>query len=409
MKELLVLIDRQLESPGLLGIGFHLILEEKFERDVHQERSRQLTYMGGVAITIYVLFLFNDLHMRPDHFMEAVIIRVGIMAPIALACIFLLKRGVTPALREMIMSVLICFAMLFTALLLQLSVSAHSFLDLFALGLIVLVGNVLFQLRFWFALYTSIFNIIVMLYLVNYHPISFDNAGLMAMMVFCAVTIFSIISNVRAEKAERLSYLLLLREQLRVEEYTDKSEEFRRLASIDPLTEVYNRRHFDCLVKSLISKHASHSLQYGVAMIDVDKFKCYNDKYGHVKGDMCLKRIATAIFESVHPDVDIVARFGGEEFVVLFPSTGPRDLLARAEKIRQHVRGLALPHADNVNQGIVTISVGVSAVGTGDAYRFESVLQQADEALYRAKSSGRDRCILATGVEAKMNDEPTIA
>ncbi|MGO2503117.1 MAG: GGDEF domain-containing protein, partial [Cobetia marina] len=315
--------------------------------------------------------------------------------PIALLCIFLLKRGVSPVLREMLMTALVCFAMIFTALLIQLSVSPHSFLDLFALGLIVLVGNVLFQLRFWYALCSSAFHFCVMLYLVTVHPAPYESAGFMALMVFFSITLFSIISNLRSEKAERLSYLLLLREQLRVEEFTEKNEEFRRLASIDPLTEVYNRRHFDSLVSSLIGKQVDRRLQYGVAMIDVDHFKAYNDHYGHVKGDICLKRIATAIFESVHPDVDIVARFGGEEFVVLLPSCSPQAALARAEEIREHVSGLALPHAGNPQQGIVTISVGVSAAGSGEDYDFENILNQADEALYHAKARGRDRCVLS--------------
>lgn len=394
MNDLMVQVDRQIQQEGGLGVHFPAEIEARFEHDIHVARSHKLACMGAVAISIYVLFLLNDWRFRPDHMLEAIVIRVGVMTPIALICIYLLKRGVSPVLREMLMTALVCFAMIFTALLIQLSVSPHSFLDLFALGLIVLVGNVLFQLRFWYALCSSAFHFGVMLYLVNAHPAPYASAGFMALMVFLSITLFSIISNLRSEKAERLSYLLLLREQLRVEEFTEKNEEFRRLASIDPLTEVYNRRHFDSLVSSLLGKQVDSRLQYGVAMIDVDHFKSYNDHYGHVKGDLCLKRIATAIFESVHPDVDIVARFGGEEFVVLLPSSSSQQALARAEEIRRHVRDLALPHAGSSRHGIVTISIGVSAAGTGQGCSFETILKQADEALYRAKASGRDRCEL---------------
>jgi len=394
MNDLMVQVDRQIQREGGLGVHFPAEIEARFERDIHVARSHKLACMGAVAISIYVLFLLNDWRFRPDHMLEAIVIRVGIMTPIALICIYMLKRGISPVLREMLMTALVCFAMIFTALLIQLSVSPHSFLDLFALGLIVLVGNVLFQLRFWYALCSSAFHFGVMLYLVNAHPAPYASAGFMALMVFLSITLFSIISNLRSEKAERLSYLLLLREQLRVEEFTEKNEEFRRLASIDPLTEVYNRRHFDSLVSSLLGKQLDSRLQYGVAMIDVDHFKAYNDHYGHVKGDLCLKRIATAIFESVHPDVDIVARFGGEEFVVLLPSCTPQQALARAEEIRRHVRDLALPHAGSSCHGIATISIGVSATGTGQDCSFEAILKQADEALYHAKASGRDRCEL---------------
>ncbi|MDL2191363.1 diguanylate cyclase [Cobetia sp. LC6] len=394
MNDLMVQVDQQIQHKGGLGVRFPVEIEARFEQDNHQARSHKLALMGSVAIGIYVLFLFNDWYLRPDYMREAIVIRVGVMTPITLVGLYVLKRGVSPIMREMLMTGLICLAMILTALLLQLSASAHSFLDLFALGLIVLVGNVLFQLRFLYALCSSIFHFSVMLYLVTTHPTPSDSAGLMAFMVFFSITLFSIISNLRSEKAERLAYLLLLREQLRVEEFTEKSEEFRRLASIDPLTEVYNRRHFDSLVNSLLGKQADSRLQYAVAMIDVDHFKAYNDHYGHVKGDQCLKRIATAISESVHPDVDIVARFGGEEFVVLLPFCTSQQALARAEEICRHVRDLALSHAGNSRHDIATVSIGVSATGTGQNCSFETILKQADEALYRAKASGRDRCEL---------------
>lgn len=394
MNDLMVQVERQIQHKGGPGVRFPVEIEARFEQDIHQARSHKLALMGLVAIGIYVLFLFNDWYLRPDHMREAIVIRVGVMTPITLFGLYVLKRGVSPIMREMLMTGLICLAMILTALLLQVSASAHSFLDLFALGLIVLVGNVLFQLRFWYALCSSIFHFSVMLYLVTTHPTPSDSAGLMAFMVFFSITLFSIIANLRSEKAERLAYLLLLREQLRVEEFTEKSEEFRRLASIDPLTEVYNRRHFDSLVNSLPGKQAGSRLQCAVAMIDVDHFKAYNDHYGHVKGDQCLKRIATAISESVHPDVDIVARFGGEEFVVLLPFCTSQQALARAEEICRHVRDLALSHAGNSRHDIATVSIGVSATGTGQNCSFETILKQADEALYRAKASGRDRCEL---------------
>ncbi|GED41131.1 hypothetical protein [Cobetia marina] len=201
MNDLMVQVDRQIHRNGGLGIDFPDEIEARFERDIHAERSHKLVCMGAVAISIYVLFLINDWRFRPDHMLEAIIIRVGVMTPIALLCIYLLKRGVTPVLREMLMTALVCFAMIFTALLIQLSVSPHSFLDLFALGLIMLVGNVLFQLRFWYALCSSAFHFCVMLYLVTAHPAPYESAGFMALMVFFSITLFSIISNLRSEKA----------------------------------------------------------------------------------------------------------------------------------------------------------------------------------------------------------------
>ncbi|KGA01006.1 hypothetical protein KP05_15700 [Cobetia amphilecti] len=119
MNDLLVQVDRQIQREGGLGVHFPDEIEVRFERDIHVARSHKLACMGAVAISIYVLFLLNDWRFRPDHMLEAIVIRVGVMTPIALICIYMLKRGVSPVLREMLMTALVCFAMIFTALLIQ--------------------------------------------------------------------------------------------------------------------------------------------------------------------------------------------------------------------------------------------------------------------------------------------------
>ena len=133
-------------------------------------------------------------------------------------------------------------------------------------------------------------------------------------------------------------------------------------------------------------------------MIDVDHFKRYNDTYGHVRGDSCLKQIAEAALDVVLRPADLVARYGGEEFAVVLPATDEAGARAVAEEICQAVRNRKLPHAESPH-GIVTISVGCSTVVPHRGVTPRDLIDEADKALYMAKHNGRNR-IEASGVSS---------
>jgi diguanylate cyclase (GGDEF)-like protein len=124
-------------------------------------------------------------------------------------------------------------------------------------------------------------------------------------------------------------------------------------------------------------------------MIDVDFFKKYNDLYGHLAGDACLRRIAGTIRDCVRRGTDLVARFGGEEFVALLPMTNAAGGAQLATKILQGIAGLAMPHLDSPH-GVVTISIGVSSWPAGSPLEPELLMERADRALYQAKERGRN-------------------
>jgi diguanylate cyclase (GGDEF)-like protein len=124
-------------------------------------------------------------------------------------------------------------------------------------------------------------------------------------------------------------------------------------------------------------------------MVDVDKFKEYNDHYGHLPGDQCLKQVAAALRQALRRDSDLAARFGGEEFVILLPMTDCEGAEHLAGAILEAVRALAIPHI-HAPKGILTISIGVACWPGGSLTDPKRLLQLADTALYRAKSAGRD-------------------
>jgi diguanylate cyclase (GGDEF)-like protein len=126
-------------------------------------------------------------------------------------------------------------------------------------------------------------------------------------------------------------------------------------------------------------------------MIDVDKFKLYNDRYGHIAGDACLRIVAETLNQSIRQGTDLVARYGGEEFVIILPGADHALTLPVAERARAAVAALKLPH-EGADSGIVTISIGIAATGPS-AETTEQLIASADAALYEAKRSGRNRVV----------------
>lgn len=168
-------------------------------------------------------------------------------------------------------------------------------------------------------------------------------------------------------------------------------DELSSIAATDGLTNLANRRRFDAAYDQEWRRAARERQALSLMLIDVDHFKAVNDGYGHVVGDECLRRIAALIGGCVHRPADLVARYGGEEFAVLLPQTPLSGAVALADRIRQVVS-----HADwkMIDPGLpaITVSVGICAVAAIEGYSATQALRMADEALYRAKNAGRDRC-----------------
>lgn len=164
--------------------------------------------------------------------------------------------------------------------------------------------------------------------------------------------------------------------------------ELSQSSRIDPLTRLLNRAAWD-EIADLICAQAQHSGQpYVVIMLDVDHFKLYNDTFGHAAGDECLQAIAKALVRAVRGD-DVVGRFGGEEFVIISPSRSEESAVGLAEGLRQAVWEMNIAHPKNAAFDRVTVSVGF-ALGT--ELQWSDVREKADQALYAAKESGRNRC-----------------
>jgi diguanylate cyclase (GGDEF)-like protein len=186
----------------------------------------------------------------------------------------------------------------------------------------------------------------------------------------------------RAELAEKNRALL-------VETYTDS------------LTSLANRRCFDDTLRETVQKAAETGSAVGLVLLDIDHFKAYNDSYGHMKGDECLRQVAAAISREVR-GADLTARYGGEEFAVVMPDTNAETVQMVAGRMRACIEALALPHEGVGGGAIVTISLGATILVPSDLSDIPVLLETADIFLYTAKRSGRNKLVFGTSTEAKQ-------
>lgn len=163
---------------------------------------------------------------------------------------------------------------------------------------------------------------------------------------------------------------------------------------VDQLTQIANRRRFDDTMTLEIKKAKRAGTILSVLLLDIDHFKFYNDTYGHLEGDTCLKKVAAALSTALKRPKDLAARWGGEEFACLLPNTNAKGAQNVAESLRAAIQNLSIPHESSLVSDVITVSIGVVASNPMDENSFDNLLKRADEALYQAKETGRNRIAL---------------
>lgn len=178
---------------------------------------------------------------------------------------------------------------------------------------------------------------------------------------------------------------------MEISEIKQLEQQLRKQAYMDGLTQVANRLYFNEFLELEWQRCERSQKPLSMLLTDLDNFKAYNDTYGHPMGDQCLKQFANVLRESVKRPGDLVARYGGEEFVVILPETGAEGALRVAERIRQRLHELKIPHSGSLICDHATVSLGVATCIPSGQHSPEALLQAADAALYESKHQGRDR------------------
>lgn len=204
-----------------------------------------------------------------------------------------------------------------------------------------------------------------------------------------------LIARIRAHSKSYLTQLQrdeafsALRElQLELEK---NNEELQKLTCLDGLTGISNRRRFDEFIYHECLRSARENTTLSLILIDIDHFKQYNDNYGHLAGDGCLRQVATALNEVVHRPADLVARYGGEEFAVVLPNTDIEGAIQIAQLLEEKIRQLNIPHENSPTARCVTLSMGITSRVACEQTSPADLIELADRALYEAKEGGRDQ------------------
>ncbi|MBI9107861.1 MAG: diguanylate cyclase [Spirochaetales bacterium] len=174
-------------------------------------------------------------------------------------------------------------------------------------------------------------------------------------------------------------------------EMEKETEKLYDLSYIDPLTSIANRRYLNDYMQKLWDRNSITEVQIGMIIIDIDYFKLYNDRYGHLSGDSCLVKVSTRLKELINRKGDFISRYGGEEFVAIFQNCPSAELCLIAERLRAGIEELGIEHLDSQCSVSVTVSAGVSEAVPERGSTWLRLFKTADDALYRAKEGGRNR------------------
>jgi len=176
----------------------------------------------------------------------------------------------------------------------------------------------------------------------------------------------------------------------RTQKLNDANEMLRELSVTDGLTGAYNHRHFYERLKAEIERARRNKRPLSLLMVDIDDFKNYNDTHGHIEGDAVLKGVAECMMKSVRGQ-DFVARYGGEEFAIILPETDLDGAVSMAERIRLYILSRNFPSEETQPGGVISVSIGAATLSPASPPEPEFLIKEADDALYLAKSRGRNR------------------
>jgi len=179
----------------------------------------------------------------------------------------------------------------------------------------------------------------------------------------------------------------------RTEALESANHELEQLANSDGLTAIGNRRRFEEFLAGEWHRAIRFKTEISLILLDIDHFKLFNDKYGHLEGDECLKKVAKALNGAIHRPTDLVARFGGEEFAIVLGGTDAAGANTIANEVFECIKKLKIPHDDSTTNEYLTISVGVATTFAEVGMDESLLIQAADEALYEAKENGRNQIV----------------
>lgn len=385
-------IDHLLEQ-GVPWLRFPAALESRFFMDHAAQRLKLQMVSGMLIMVLFNWLLLSDWMMVPDMFEQALKLRLFLFTPCIMIGLFILVKLPPPQAREWLAT---CAGLAASAVNLYICVSSTDAMAgpyLVSMVPIVMFSNSVAQMRFFPALIMDA----IILGMFGYGAYSLSEQSSMAIMIPAGLTltsaiVFTLYGCYMLERDERQNWLLHLRKRVMLHELERANQHLDEASRCDLLTEVANRRHFDEHLQHVWERARSDGSDISLLMIDVDHFKLYNDRYGHPEGDACLREVASMLKLRLRRPGDLIARFGGEEFIAVLVDAPLSTAAIAAERARKGVESLNRAHAASTTQPVVTVSIGVASLRPNVPHASPAqLIAAADEALYQAKSRGRNR------------------
>jgi diguanylate cyclase (GGDEF)-like protein len=380
------------------------------ERETSRRQSTRIA--GHAAGLVYIVFAGTDYILVRDMFVENLLARIAISIIFIFGTEFMFRRNARSLFIE-----IYCALATVLAYLTWLEISNHSLfrynMSYYVLyGIIFMIGqNVFFNFRFWVAAASStIILLISQIDIYLNHDISLQYCTVVGSLYLSTYTL-TLYVNWNLNKERYLVFISSKRAELQKNEAVERGAALLRLSTTDALTGLANRRAVDNELRAYWQDWKHHQVSFAVVLVDVDFFKIYNDHYGHQEGDRCLVAVAASMATVSSANGYMVGRFGGEEFILIAPSRDREHVREIAEQIRCAVEGLELPHEQRPDQLFtVTVSVGAAFVQDVPGARVESLITEADRALYDAKRSNRN-CVrvFQGGDNERLDSDENIA
>lgn len=376
-------------------------LEASYQAARGVARNEAIAKYLVVYLAAKLLFLYANLQVGSQVFRISMELRLGIVLPLTLLAVYLLLRPMPAWIHGVAAFAPLIVETALVMVLGRLSSSIVSDRYVIAAGVGIFAQTLMMRVPFRYcawglALAQAVFCALCLVKWPGHFgpPIAVDE--IIFVVVFSLPALYE---RYNREAASRREFLLSELNRIRTEDILRMNAHLDRLSSLDGLTGVFNRRYLDIALARLSKVAAENHRWISVLMIDIDNFKSLNDSAGHQYGDFCLEQVAQLLQHGVRAGVDTVARYGGEEFVAILPDADECVAAEIGERLRESIESAALPGASGL---VVTISIGVAALlGTaGEKVTVQHLIASADEALYQAKRSGRNRVICKVSEKA---------
>ncbi len=386
-------IDREFRK-GLNPLKFSPIIEEAFLNYYLHKFIGHIRIAILLSIILYALFGILDAIIFPETKKTLWFIRYVVICPIGIAFLLMTFKVRQENLLQIAHALVVILGGLGIIAMIYVAPSDRAFLYYAGLMLVVFYAYTFSAMRFYYASLSAL-TITALYPVVDIYLVRTSTEQLLTNMFFLGSSnLIGLPVSYLLERHSRKDFLLTMLLALEKRKTEQLNLKLRDISYIDGLTGVANRLKFEEYLRQEWERAKRIGRPLSLLMIDIDFFKNYNDMFGHLKGDECLKRVAQIINKHVRSNIDLVSRYGGEEFAVIIPEANLELARKIAERIRKDIENFKISHPASKVSKYVTVSIGVASLIPSGNFEKEALINMADEALYEAKRTGRNRVCL---------------